>query len=133
MTLLEEHTKELYAWVILPNHYHALLKTNDVLSLLKQIHQLHGRTSFYWNGEENKRGRRVWCNSLEKTIKSDRHFEASINYIHHNPVKHEYVERWTDWPYSSLEHYITKKGTEQLLEDWNEYDISEMGNEWDAF
>lgn len=110
-----------------------VLKTDDILTLLKNIHQLHGRTSFYWNGEEKERGRRVWNNAIEKAIKNDRHFKATLNYILHNPVKHGYVKKWTDWPYSSATDYLEQRGREQILKDWDEYDISEMGKNWDNF
>ena len=130
---LRVNSIELYAWAILPNHYHALLKTTNVLFLLKKVKQLHGRTSFYWNGEENSRGRRVWFNAVETAIKSERHFWASVNYIHHNPVKHRHVSKWTEWPYSSAENYLKAVGKEQALKNWREYDISEMGKNWDDF
>jgi putative transposase len=128
---LRENSIELYAWAVLPNHYHVLLKTADILSLLKKISQLHGRKSFYWNGEEKSRGRRVWCNALETAIKSDRHFWATVNYIHHNPVKHGHADKWTGWPYSSAGTYLKSVGREQALKNWREYDISEMGEDWD--
>ena len=130
---LRENSCELYAWAVLPNHYHALLKTIDILSLLKKTSQLHGRKSFYWNGEEKSRGRRVWCNALETAIKSEGHFWATVNYIHHNPVKHKHVDKWTEWPYSSAVTYLKAVGREQALKNWREYDISEMGKDWDEF
>jgi putative transposase len=133
LNLLNENSDKLHAWCVLPNHYHALLTTRNVLALLKKLSQFHGRTSFLWNGEENKRGRRIWCNTLEKTIKSDRHFWASMNYIHHNPVKHGYVDKWTDWPYSSAKDYLEAVGRRKALENWTEYDISEMGKDWDEY
>ncbi len=133
LQLLRENSSELYAWAVLPNHYHALLKASDILSLLKKLIQLHGRSSFNWNGEENLRDRRVWCNVIETAIKSERHFWATINYIHHNPVKHKHVNKWTDWPFSSAESYLKSVGREQALKNWKEYDISEMGKDWDNF
>ena len=50
------------AWCVLPNHYHLLLATSDILEFLEQeqLGKMHGRTSFNWNGEEKQRGRKVW-------------------------------------------------------------------------
>ena len=31
-----------------------------------------------------------------------------MNYIHFNPVKHGYVTRASDWPYSSVHRYIAR-------------------------
>ena len=82
----------VYAWCVLPNHYHLLLQTDQLKKVRAAIGRLHGRTSFNWNGEDNQRGRQVWHNCLGRGIKSHRHFWASMNYIHHNPVHHGYVE-----------------------------------------
>ena len=39
-------------------------------------------------------------------MKSDGHYLATVNYIHHNPVKHRYTEKWTDWPWSSARDWM---------------------------
>ena len=118
--------------MVLPNHYHILVKTDDVLEILKSVGQLHGKTSYLWNGEENKRGRQVWHGAAEHGIKSERHFWAAINYIYNNPVKHGYVKKWSDWPFSSFDSYLNDVGREEAEEIWREYDISDMGKEWDV-
>ncbi len=74
------------AWCVLPNHYHLLARCPDLKSTLQSLGKLHGRTSFLWNGEENTRGRKVWCNSADRSMRGDDHFWATVNYIHHNPV-----------------------------------------------
>ena len=122
---------ELYGWVILPNHYHLLIKTENLFPLIKELQALHGKNSFYWNKEENCKGRKTWFNVLEKSIKSDNHFCAALNYIHHNPVKHKYVNKWTDWAFSSARDYIKEHGRENVINQWNNYDISDMGKGWD--
>jgi len=58
---------------------------------------------------------------------------AVLNYIHHNPVKHGYVKKWIEWPYSSASIYLDQKGRKQVLQDWKEYDISAMGQNWDNY
>jgi putative transposase len=57
--------------------------------------ELHGRTSFQINGEDNMRGRKVWHRFQDRCMRSDRHFYTSLNYIHNNPVKHGYVIKWS--------------------------------------
>jgi REP-associated tyrosine transposase len=46
--------------------------------------------------------RRYW----EHTLRDERDFEAHCEYIHFNPVKHGYVARAADWPFSSLKKFI---------------------------
>ena len=45
---------DVYAWCVLPNHYHVLTRTERLKELLKLLGQFHGRSSFNWNGEENQ-------------------------------------------------------------------------------
>ena len=123
--------RELIAWVVLPNHYHFLARTPDCKTTLSALGQLHGRTSYRWNGEENWRGRKVWFNATETAMKSDRHFWGTVNYIHHNPVKHGYVESWLEWPFSSAASFLERWGREEAAEIWREYPVDEYGAGWD--
>ena len=95
-------TKALHAWALLPNHYHFLVTTEDVCETLNCLFKIHQKTGYEWNKEDNLKGRRVWCNVLEHAIKSERHFWATVNYIHHNPVKHGYVKKWQEWTFSPV-------------------------------
>lgn len=131
VALLNEVCSQTFAWTVLPNHYHVLIQTQDVEGLLGALSKLHGRNSFYWNGEEDARGRQVWCNAAETVMKSEGHFYATINYVLHNAVKHGYVEKWTDWPFCNAAEYLESVGREKALQLWNSYPIDDYGNEWD--
>ena len=122
---------KVFAWCILPNHYHFLVEIGDVKTLIRAIGKLHGRTSFQWNGEDGERGRQIWYRCAERAIRSERHFWATTNYIHYNPVHHKYVSKWQDWPYSSAQAYLEEVGREKALEIWNEYPILDYGKGWD--
>jgi putative transposase len=122
----------IYAWCILPNHYHLLVSTDRLKELLRLIGRLHGRTSFIWNGNDNQRGRQVWFNCFERLIRSERHFWASVNYVHHNPVHHGYVQKWQDWPWSSAAEFVAQHGREYALALWEEYPLLDYGKKWDV-
>ncbi len=119
------------AWCVLPNHYHVLLKTPELAGLIKVIGQLHGRTSRQWNQEENTPGRQNWFRATDRAIRSDRHFWATVNYIHYNPVKHRLVKDWLDWPYSSAAQYLEEIGRENASRIWKSYPILDYGKGWD--
>jgi putative transposase len=121
----------LFAWCVLPNHYHLVVQTVSIERLLRAVGQLHGRTSYQWNGQEGCRGRQVWFSAVEREMRSDRHLWASINYVHHNPVKHGYVARWHDWPWSSARAFLEEVGEEQAKLVWREYPIRDYGKGWD--
>ena len=93
LAICEEFSSAIYTWSILPNHYHLLLKTDRMKELRKELGLFHGRSSYKWNGEDDARGRQVWHNCVERKIRSDRHFYASLNYVLNNAVKHGYVGR----------------------------------------
>jgi putative transposase len=117
----------VYGWCLLPNHYHLMVRTDDIEQLRRELGQFHGRSSYEWNGEDNCRGRKVWHNCFERPIKSDRHFWATLNYVHHNPVHHGYVKRWDDWPWSSAGEFLEQVGREHAIEIWERYPILDYG------
>ncbi len=123
---------ELFAWCVLPNHWHGLVGTDDLKELLKAIAQLHGQSSFRWNGEETRRGRQCWHCCSDRRIRTDNHFHATRNYIHHNPVKHRYVKRWDEWPFSSAVDFLEEVGREKVAELWTTYPVLNMGESWDV-
>ena len=129
---LEPVCEHIYAWVALPNHYHALVTAKAVMPVLQALGQLHGRTAFEWNRQDGQRGRKVWFGSVETRIKSEGHHWAALNYLHHNPVRHRYVARWQDWPFSSAADYLEAVGRQRAESVWNDYPVLDFGQGWDA-
>jgi putative transposase len=132
LSVCQDCEANVYAWCLLPNHYHLLLRTDRIKELRKQLGLFHGRSSFNWNSEDNKRGRQVWHNCFDRPMKSERHFWVTLNYVHHNAVHHGYVERWQDWPYSSAAKFLDTVGRDKAMEIWNAYPILDYGKKWDV-
>jgi REP-associated tyrosine transposase len=131
LAVLAAHANQTFAWCVLPNHYHALVEAADIKRLVYQLGRLHGRTSHAWNAEERTSGRKVFFRAVERAMRSDRHYWATLNYVHHNPVRHAYVERWTDWPWSSAAEYLAQTGASKAERVWREYPLHEYGKNWD--
>jgi putative transposase len=55
--------------------------------------------------------RRFW----EHLIRGERDFQAHMDYVHINPVKHGLVKRVRDWPYSTF-HRLVKQDVYPI--DW---------------
>jgi putative transposase len=121
----------LHAWCVLPNHYHLLVTTSDVDGLLGELGRLHGRTSYEWNGEEDSRGRKVFYRSAERAMRSERHYFATLNYVHHNPVHHKYVSRWHEWPWGSAAEFLARVERDEAERIWREYPLNDYGRGWD--
>jgi len=83
-------------WVILPNHYHFLVWIGDFSVIGSIIRLVHGRTAHDWNKEDHQSGRKVWYRYSDRAIRSERHYFASLNYLHYNPVKHGWATRPTN-------------------------------------
>ena len=53
-------------------------------------------------GERDVWQRRYW----EHVIRDEKDFQAHVDYIHINPVKHGHVERPGDWPHSTFAQWV---------------------------
>jgi REP-associated tyrosine transposase len=62
-------------------------------------------------GERGLWQRRFW----EHAIRDDGDYAAHVDYCHINPLKHGYVKRVADWPYSTFHRYV-ERGVYPL--DW---------------
>jgi putative transposase len=51
--------------------------------------------------------------------------------VHHNPLRHGYVARWTDWPWSSATEYLVQTDAEEAMRIWHEYPLRGYGKDWD--
>ena len=119
------------AWCLLPNHWHVLVKTADLKRTIHQLGRLHGRTSRQWNQEEMSVGRKCWFGCADRRLRSEAHFWATLNYIHHNPVHHGYADQWQVWPYSSAVEWIEQMGRREAARIWKSYPVMEYGRGWD--
>jgi putative transposase len=115
---------QIDAWVVLPDHMHCVwtlpLNDADYPARWRMIKARFSRhmpdlapvsASRMSKGELGIWQRRYW----EHTVREDRDFAAHVDYVHFNPVKHGYVVRVADWPYSTFHRYVAS-GT--CPEDW---------------
>lgn len=129
----QEFDLEVAAWVFLANHYHVLayVPVFPKLSLLFNRH--HGAISRQWNLEDNQTGRTVWYKFNDRMIRSDAHYFTTLNYIHYNPVRHDYAKRMDEWQWSSFSWYLEEMGRDWLVEIWQKYPLKNYGDKWDVF
>jgi putative transposase len=64
-------------------------------------------------------------------MRSDDHYFASLNYLRRNPVKHGHVEKWQDWPWSSVHEYLDTTPKDPAEAMWRKYNIADYGKGWD--
>jgi putative transposase len=111
----QRHPFETVAICILPDHLHAIwsLPADDTdfamrWSLIKSGFS-RGLPEPGVRSRSNirKREKALWQRRYwEHAIRDDGDLERHVDYIHFNPVKHGYVSRVSDWPYSSFHRYV---------------------------
>lgn len=132
LSAMQEAAVEVFAWIILPNHYHILVGVPSLDVMSPIFKQLHGATSREWNLADGMTGKRkVWFKFTDRAIRDDRHFYTALNYVHYNPVKHGYVDDAYEWPWSSLGNYSEAHGREWLRKTWREHPPGDFGKGWD--
>jgi putative transposase len=114
--LLLKFNMKLRAPVILDNHYHLLLKTDQGGNLGSSFARLHSSTSRQINLWHESPGRQVWRNHRDTCIREEPGLWKRFNYIHQNPVKHGYVQRMEEWAFSGYRFYLRTKGRERLAD-----------------
>lgn len=118
------HPFNTHGWVTLPDHLHCVIELpeNDhgcplrwrliKMGFSKGLPKTEGLSlRCAARGERGIWQRRYW----KHLIRDERDFQAHIDYVHINPVKHGLVSRVVDWPYSTF-HRLVKNGVYVL--DW---------------
>lgn len=120
----QRHPFHINAFVVLPEHLHAIwtLPPDDAdfatrWMLIKSNFSRHIAMNERRNASRISKGERgIWQRRYwEHLIRDENDFERYVDYIHYNPVKHGYVHRASEWPYSSIHRYI-KAGI--ISDDW---------------
>lgn len=118
------HPFAIHAWVVLPEHLHCVIElpSGDIdfatrwrlikMNFSKALPPTeHRNTSRKQRGERGIWQRRYW----EHAIRDQRDFNAHMDYVHINPVKHGLVKSVIDWPHSTF-HKLVAMGV--YPSDW---------------
>ena len=115
----KNYNYQIIAICILPEHIHLILKPEKITDYPKIISSI----KYYFSknvgqvcptyelkiGYKNKREKGIFQRRyFEHTIINEKDLNNQINYIHYNPVKHNYVKSVKDWEYSSFHKYVKK-------------------------
>ena len=137
---------ELFAWVVMPEHVHLLLRPGPDAPLGAALRSIKTsvakRVVARWRElgapivETLRTGRgdvRFWQKGggLDRTVRDEREFCREVWYIHTNPVKRGLVGRAEDWRWSSRRWWMGKRegevecdpppGDRRVWEAWRGY------------
>ena len=97
---------ELYAWCLMPNHMHILMKTEK--EPLGQIFKRIGASFVYWYNLKYERVGHLFQDRFKsEPVESENYFLTVVRYIHLNPVKAGLCRLPGEYQYSSYPRYFT--------------------------
>ena len=102
----DEAKYKLFAWTIMPNHVHLLLKPLEALGALE--HSIKSYTANKINKLLNRSGTLWQTEVFDRYIRDFEHYETTVVYIENNPVKARLCERASDWKFGSA-YYLKNK------------------------
>jgi putative transposase len=127
---------KIYAYVILENHLHLIISSDDlsktmesfkkytsrrIIDLLrsKNVTTILDQLMFYKKAHKSDRTYQLWQEGIApKLIQSEPMMIDRINYIHNNPVKRGYVDDPIHWRYSSARNYANQAGLIEIEKLW---------------
>jgi putative transposase len=131
---------KILAYVLMPNHFHAIIKSaekGDLSILIQRWKSLTAKmilehsTKLHPNWlhifeESPKLHRReaiqkhqVWQPRFDDfAIRDEAQFQTKLNYIHGNPLKHGLAKECNDYPYSSIHDYLGGNNGFITIELW---------------
>ena len=91
---------ELFAWVVMPNHIHIVLKPNKKLP--ETMRWLKSATAIRANQRLGRTGEPFWQREYyDRWIRSGEELTSVVAYVEANPVKAGFAASPADWPWSS--------------------------------
>jgi putative transposase len=107
----EYHPFELLSYVIMPDHFHWLMRTDDsqgnfsiIMHSIKRNFTLNYKHSHNIESPLKLWQTRFW----DHVIRDEHDLSVHFDYIHWNPIKHSYVKQPNEWKYSSFNHWYQR-------------------------
>jgi putative transposase len=98
--------RQLDAWVVLPDHFHAVLQVGDE-SISDVMHRF--KIQYYHLHRRHFGPGRVWQNRFwEHVVRDQEDLNKRINYVHYNPVHHGLIADPFAYTMSSAGLYLER-------------------------
>jgi REP element-mobilizing transposase RayT len=119
--MLMHFRAELFAYVLMPNHYHLLLRTLEA-NLSAFMHDVNTAYAAWYNKRQNRVGHLFQGRFHGILVEEASYLARASAYVHANPVA---VESWRDrpmqerwrrllsYPWSSLSSYLSARAPDQ--------------------
>jgi putative transposase len=118
---LEKYPVELYAYVLMPNHWHLVLRPAEnggmgrLLRWVTATHTQRYHARYHTSGE----GHLYQARFKSFPIQDDKHFLVVCRYVERNPLRAGLVTRSEAWNHGSLWEWVKgPKAERRLLSAW---------------
>jgi putative transposase len=106
----------LYAYVLMPNHYHIILRLPEDVTIWKLMNYVNGASSRSVNDVVKNKYSHVWQGGFhDVVIRTAQEFAVKVNYVHNNPVAWKLVQKPEEYLYSSSQFYLKHFGSPYLV------------------
>lgn len=134
----EKKGLKIYAWVILDNHFHAILAGPDLSRTLANLKKftaheiiaqletdgcdwLLNQLGYFRAKHKGASQHQVWQEGLHpQSIPSDTIMLQKLEYLHNNPVKRGLVAAPEHWRYSSAHEWLPGASPAFRCDDWRQ-------------
>jgi putative transposase len=112
---------DTFAYCLMPNHFHFLVRIKEINYKTSEVLETSGVSYAFKNlfilyskafNKVNSRIGSLFCPKFHrKLINTEEYLKYAVNYIHQNPVYHEFVNQPKQWKYSSYRTFFSLKPT----------------------
>lgn len=114
-TVKKQFPFELFGVVIMPDHFHLIIKPDNAAEFPKIIGNI--KRNFTKSvgcaprttspSRIHRREKTIWQRRFyEHIIRDEKELYKYLDYIHNNPIKHGYVKQTKDWKWSSFHKFV---------------------------
>jgi REP-associated tyrosine transposase len=122
----ERQPFEILAQVILPDHWHCIIHSSNEASTSSIIQRIKMSFGAKYRQRYSQSSGRVWQRRYwDHIIRDESDLNRHIDYIHYNPVKHDFVSSPKGWRQSSI-HW--EQYTNVYANDWGVKELSTFAN-----
>ncbi len=136
LAFLQGEGLKIYGWVILENHLHLVVQSDDlskdlarfksftarkVIDYLQEhgVHTLLDQLAYHKKAHKKDSQYQLWQEGVHaELIQGEEMMRQKVDYIHHNPVKRGYVDLAEHWRYSSGRNYSGEEGLLDVCVEW---------------
>ena len=112
----ERHGFALTAWVLLPDHWHAIVYPRHPLTISEIMEAIKVSATRRINRDRGLTGPLFQSRFFDRALRTVKEYGETVEYIHWNPVRRGYVSRSAAWKWSSAQEYAGVSSGEELAE-----------------